>query len=63
MENVKFEESLQRLEEIVSKLESSNTNLDESLKLFQEGIELVKKLEGRLKEVEEESIKILDSAK
>lgn len=37
-----FEESMQRLEEIVRAMEHGDAPLEESLKLFQEGTELVK---------------------
>lgn len=36
-----FEENITRLEEIVRKLEKGDAPLEESLKLFQEGTELV----------------------
>jgi len=36
-----FEESLARLEEIVSQMERSDLNLENSLSLFEEGIKLV----------------------
>lgn len=35
-----FEESLKRLEEIVRALENGDTPLDESMKLFEEGVSL-----------------------
>ncbi|MBE6766015.1 MAG: exodeoxyribonuclease VII small subunit [Ruminococcaceae bacterium] len=38
-----FEENIKRLEEIVRILEEGKCSLDESLKLFEEGIELSKK--------------------
>jgi exodeoxyribonuclease VII small subunit len=41
MENkMTFEESLKRLEIIVRSLESGNTPLDDSIKLFEEGVKL-----------------------
>lgn len=36
-----YEESVKRLEEIVSALESGELSLDESMKLFEEGTKLV----------------------
>jgi len=39
-ENITFEDALKRLEEIVSKLELGEVPLDESLKLFEEGVKL-----------------------
>ncbi len=41
-ENKTFEESMQRLEQIVRSMERGDVALEESLKLFQEGTELVR---------------------
>lgn len=41
-QNMTFEESMQRLEVIVRALERGDAPLEESLKLFQEGTELVR---------------------
>ena len=43
-----FEESMKRLEQIVSVLERGEAPLEESLKLFQEGTELVRKCQNLL---------------
>ena len=40
--NLTFEESMGRLEQIVRSLEQGNVPLEESLKLFQEGTQLVR---------------------
>lgn len=40
--NATFEESMARLEQIVRSLEQGNVPLEESLKLFREGTELVR---------------------
>ncbi|MFQ5329490.1 MAG: exodeoxyribonuclease VII small subunit [Thermodesulfobacteriota bacterium] len=40
MKKSKFEASLKRLEEIVSTLEDGNLSIEESLKLFEEGVGL-----------------------
>ena len=40
--NMTFEQSMQRLEQIVRTMERGDVALDESLKLFQEGTELVR---------------------
>jgi exodeoxyribonuclease VII small subunit len=40
--NMTFEQSMQRLEQIVRAMERGDVALDESLKLFQEGTELVR---------------------
>ena len=40
--NISFEEALSALEEIVRRLESSDTTLEDSLKSFEEAVKLVK---------------------
>ena len=51
MEN-KFEESISRLEQIVQALENGDIDLDESLKLFEEGIKLTKSCHKMLDDAE-----------
>lgn len=46
-----FESQLTRLEEIVAKLEEEQTDLDASVKLFEEGIALSKELTEKLQDV------------
>lgn len=41
-QNLTFEQAMQRLEQIVRTMERGDAPLDESLKLFQEGTELVR---------------------
>ena len=48
----KFEDSMNRLEEIASKMENKAISLDESIALYEEGIKITKKLEEALKEAE-----------
>jgi exodeoxyribonuclease VII small subunit len=40
MENINFDSALERLEEIVGKLESGQLSLEESVVLFEEGVKL-----------------------
>jgi len=47
-----FEQKLKRLEEIVKKMEAGDLELDQSLKLFQEGIGLTKDCQAHLNEAE-----------
>jgi exodeoxyribonuclease VII small subunit len=47
-----FESSLQKLEEIVEKLEEPDLPLDKSLKLFEDGIKQARFCEGRLSDAE-----------
>lgn len=51
MPKLTFEKQLTRLEEIVEKLEAENTDLDASVKLFEEGIALSKELSQKLETV------------
>jgi exodeoxyribonuclease VII small subunit len=55
-----FEEAIVRLEEIATTLEQNDISLDESLKLFEEGVRLGKFCESKLKDVEQK-ITILKS--
>ena len=48
MAEIKFEESLKRLEKIVEDLEKGDLSLDEALKKYQEGIELARTCSLRL---------------
>lgn len=48
---VTFEKQLSRLEEIVEKLEEEQTDLDNAVKLFEEGIGLSKELSQKLEKV------------
>ncbi|MDD6174467.1 MAG: exodeoxyribonuclease VII small subunit [Firmicutes bacterium] len=48
-----FEESMQRLEEIVRRLESGEEPLDAALKLFEEGTKLARACEKTLKNAEQ----------
>ena len=48
-----FEEKMNRLQEIVSLLDREDTKLDDSIRLYEEGLKLTKELEGQLKAVEE----------
>ncbi len=52
MAEKKFEASLARLEEIVKKLEKGDLPLEQSLKLFEEGVKLARACNKRLEEAE-----------
>lgn len=51
-EELSFEVALKRLEEIVERLGEGNLSLEESLKMFQEGMELCKICNKKLDEAE-----------
>jgi exodeoxyribonuclease VII small subunit len=57
-----FEESMQRLEDIVSELEKNEKPMDETLALFQEGVELVKTCDSQLKKFEKQIDTIVKSS-
>lgn len=46
-----FEKKLGRLEEIVQKMERGDLALEESLKLFEEGVKLSRECHNRLNEI------------
>ena len=60
--NMTFEESMQRLEQIVRAMERGDVPLDESLKLFQEGTELVRACGKLLDEAQLQVQKVIKSA-
>ena len=57
-----FEERLARLEQIVTRLESSDVGLDESLKLYGEGAGLIKECRKTLAEAEKKIAKLTEDA-
>ena len=60
--NQTFENSMQRLEQIVRALERGDVALDESLKLFQEGTELVRNCQNMLDNAKLQVQKVLTDA-
>lgn len=61
-QNLTFEASMQRLEQIVRMMERGDAPLEESLKLFQEGTELVKNCGKLLNEAQLQVHKIMTAA-
>jgi exodeoxyribonuclease VII small subunit len=59
LQNNSFEANMQRLEQIVRAMERGDVALDESLKLFQEGTELVKNCAKMLDEAELQVQKVM----
>ena len=57
---IDFESSLKELESIVDKLEDENINLEDSVKSFEKGINLVKKCQKELQSAELKIKKLLD---
>lgn len=61
-ENKSFEQNLQRLEQIVRAMERGDVPLEESLKLFREGTELVRDCGKLLDEAELQVKKVMIAA-
>ena len=57
-----FENNMQRLEQIVRALERGDVPLDESLKLFQEGTDLVRSCQNMLDNAKQQVQKVLTDA-
>ena len=57
---IDFESSLKELESIVEKLEDENINLEDSVKSFEEGVNLVKQCQKQLQDAELKVKKLLD---
>ena len=56
---IDFAKEMKRLDEIVEEVSSKALSLEESLKLYEEGNEIIKRLEQALKEAEEKVEKIV----
>ena len=57
---IDFESSLKELESIVEKLEDDDINLEDSVKSFEKGINLVKQCQEQLQNAELKIKKLLD---
>tara|TARA_X000000368_G_C22518155_1_gene487921 strand:- start:5 stop:226 length:222 start_codon:yes stop_codon:yes gene_type:complete len=53
-----FESNLKKLESIVDKLESGNIGLEDSVKLYEEGMKIKKICDNKLKDIEMQIKKI-----
>lgn len=51
-----LEESFEKLDEVISRMESGNISLEESFKLYNEGIKLVKNCNSQLDKVEKQIV-------
>ena len=60
MENLSFEESLAKLEEIVNRLENGNVPLDDAIEEFKTAMDLVKICNEKLESAEESIAKIVE---
>jgi exodeoxyribonuclease VII small subunit len=60
--NPAFEEALERLEKIVTQMESGDLKLEDSLKLFEEGMKLTRVCHQRLDDVEKKVKQLLKNS-
>ncbi len=60
MSKENFEESMKKLENIVTELENGNLNLDESVKKFEEGMKIAQKCNTILGEAEKRIMILLE---
>lgn len=55
-----FETAINELEQIINRIENSEIDLEESINQYQNGIELIKFCQHKLRDIEQK-VKILDS--
>lgn len=60
MNKMTYEEAIKRLEEIVEMLEKNQVPLDESISLFQEGVELSKYCNDKLENIQTQVAQIYE---
>ena len=60
MSELKFEEKIKTLEQIVNELENDDVNLDESIEKYTKAMNLVKECDLELKTIEEKIAKIVN---
>ncbi|MFQ5483126.1 MAG: exodeoxyribonuclease VII small subunit [Nitrospinaceae bacterium] len=63
MGEIKFEQAMKRLEEIVEDLEKGEIDIDKSLQIFEEGIKMSRICAKKLQEAEQKIEKLTKSAK
>lgn len=56
---IDFAKQSERLDQIVQEISSKGLPLDESLKLYEEGMKIIKELEGELQEAEAKVEKVI----
>lgn len=61
MSELKFEDKIQMLEQIVNELENDDVNLDESIDKYTKAMALVKECDFELKNIEEKIAKIVNN--
>ncbi|WOV88889.1 exodeoxyribonuclease VII small subunit [Sporosarcina oncorhynchi] len=59
-EELRFEEAMSKLEDVVQKLESGDVPLEEAINLYKQGMELSAYCHGKLQDAEKQLITIID---
>ena len=62
VKKLSFEETLQRLETIVEKMETSEATLEKSLDWFEEGMELIKSCRDELEQAEQKVQELVEKS-
>lgn len=57
---INIENQIKRLDEIISKISSSNVDIDESLALYEEGQKIIKDLTKLIEEAKEKVEKVIE---
>lgn len=60
-DDLSFEELMEKLEEITTKLEKEQISLDDSVKLFEEGMNISKECNKKLEEAEKRITMLVES--
>ena len=58
MENITFEQAIARLEAVVRALEDGKTSLEEAMKLYEEGVAIVRSCSTTLEEAKQKIITV-----
>ncbi len=61
MPEITFEDAMKELENLVKRMESGEPTLDESIALFQRGVELSKLCAAKLDEVEKRIVQLVET--
>lgn len=61
--DIKFERAMERLEKIVQELEKGELDIDKSLQIFEEGIQMSRVCSEKLKEAEQKIEKLTKNGK
>lgn len=59
-EEMKFEEAMQKLEQVVQQLESGDVPLEDAIQMYQEGMSLAAACQGKLQHAEKQLMAVID---